>query len=187
MTIEEVKITVASMNIDTMTDVFAKNGFRQANLEDVWEYDTSKLLKAKRIEETEHYEDVFDDKTYHGTIYQEVEEYVGATFISVWVSKIRILDGQRVPIPYRHYVYVDVPVDEAFMKEQNSIIRCDKCKRKIKKGNLLKYHDKNICGKCYVAEMKKIVRADEQAEKRAARELLKEVMKLDGQEDIFDD
>ncbi len=73
--------------------------------------------------------------------------------LSPLYSKMEKIKRKRVPIPKKTMIFTDAPINEEYLRDINSIVKCDLCGEEYVKKQLLDYENKKLCGKCFCFEM----------------------------------
>ncbi len=145
---------LATMDWEHICNWLEEQGFRLANPDCEWEFD-SKLFEDENVTKAlEGYEDVFANRYYSANVYENIKGYEGFTFVKLVLWGIyRDHDGLR--IPRRTFLYTTAPVNEEYEKIQASKIKCSKCKEIYMKKELMNYCGKWLCPKCLLAKLLK--------------------------------
>ena len=158
ITIEQLNNIVALMDLEKIKAELSALGFRNASKYGAWEFDMGSIANATIVDGTEVHEDVFDDRTYHGDIHEQVELYPTATFVIITVKRLhRHLELES----YEHLLcFTDLPINEEYEERQSQSKRCDCCKKTFTVGELckvgLKGKERFVCDDCF----NKIIRED---------------------------
>ncbi len=141
---------VAIMDIEKMSAQLEKEGFRRAGQEGIWEWEYL-WIKEHCIEEGRvSCEDVFADREYR------VKVYTGEGGIFIILSVLRIERAfDNLPVPWKSFLYTNLPMREEYEREQRVVVRCDGCKKELEKGETTAFYGRRYCGKCLLKNIKK--------------------------------
>ncbi len=155
MTIEELNKIVESKNLEKITEVLQKCGYRHASKGGVWEFDPVAIAKAKAVENSEQFEDVFDDKIYVADLHAQVKEYPDVEFIVVTVKKV-YRDKNNLEQAEQMELYTNAPINEEYEREQVKICKCAECKREFPMRELCEVNGRLICDDCFENDLKRL-------------------------------
>ncbi len=157
MFLEELNKIVALMDLEKIQRALEDLGYRNASLNGVWEFDPVVIANAKKVEQTEHFEDVFDDKKFIGDLHTLVEGQDGYEFVVITVEKIyRNLDNKEFPCEM--LLFTNAPINEECVKEQSQLCRCKDCKRTFTKGELVEVNGRLICDDCFQKDLDRFLK-----------------------------
>lgn len=155
MTIKELNSIVSSKNIERIDKSLVGLGYRLASKNGIWEFDPFAIANAKKVQNSERYEEVFDDKIYVGDIHSEVQGYEEYEFIVITVNKV-YREQNNLEQPIVMGLYTNAPINEEYEREQNRISRCDVCKKQFPMADLCEINGKLVCDDCFEKDLQKL-------------------------------
>ncbi len=155
MTIEELNKIIESKNLEMIHDTLQHCGYRYASKGGVWEFDPVAIANAKAVENSEQFEDIFDNKIYVADLHTQVKEYPDLEFIVVTVKKV-YHDKSNLEQAEQMELYTNAPINEEYEREQVKICKCAECKREFTMRELCEVNGRLICDDCFEKDLKRL-------------------------------
>ncbi len=155
MTIKELNKIIEYKNLEKIHDALQHGGYRHASKGGVWEFDTVAIANAKAVENSEQFEDVFDDKIYVADLHTQVKEYPDVEFIVVTVKKV-YRDKNNLEQAEQMELYTNASINEEYEREQAKICKCADCKREFSMRELCEVNGRLICDDCFDKDLKRL-------------------------------
>ncbi len=156
MTIEQLNKIIEQKDVVKIDKSLVGLGYRNATKSGKWEFDPVAIANAKRVENSERFEEVFDDKIYVGDIHSEVKEYPDTEFIVITVNKIyRERDNLEQPIIME--LYTTAPINEEYEKEMAKPSKCAICKKQFPMAELCEVNGKLVCDDCFEKDIRRLM------------------------------
>ncbi len=155
MTVEELNKIIVNKDIDKIHQTLEESGYRHASKGGRWEFDPVAIANAKVVENSEQFEDVFDDKIYVADLHTQVKEYPDVGFIVVTVKKV-YRDKNNLEQAERMELYTTAPINEEYEREQAKICKCADCKREFPMSELCEVNGRLICDDCFEKDLKRL-------------------------------
>ncbi len=155
MTIGQLNKIIKYKNSDKIHQELEKCGYRHASEGGRWEFDPFAIANAKAVENSEPFEDVFDDKIYVADLHAQVKEYPDVEFIIVTVKKV-YRDKNNLEQAEQMELYTNAPINEEYEREQAKICKCMECKREFTIRELCEVNGRFICDDCFENDLKRL-------------------------------
>ncbi len=168
MKIEELNNIVSTMDIEKIKEALEKRGYRNASIDGTWEFDPIAIAKAKNVENSERYEDIWADKVFVGDIHTQVTEYPNVKFIVITVKNV-YRNKNNLEVPFEMILYTDAPIDIAYEQEQNKLFACELCKKQFPKRELCEVNGKLICDDCFEEDLKRLMQTNKSKLRKKVR------------------
>ncbi len=106
MKIETLNQIISCKNIKKIDELIKQNGYLHASKNGKWKFNPIDIANANKVENSERYEDIFDDKVYVGDIHTQVKRYPNIEFIVITVNKV-YRDRNNFEFPIQMELYVN--------------------------------------------------------------------------------
>ncbi len=157
MNIVELNEIISQIDLPKIRVLLERRGYRLASKNGQWEFSPVAIANAKNVENSDRYEDVFDDKIYVADVHSDVKEYPDVEFIVVTVNQVcREKDNLEQPIEM--LLFTNAPIDEEYERAQSSIAKCDICKKQFTMSELCEVNGKLVCGACFEEDLNRLIK-----------------------------
>ena len=155
MNIKELNEIISHIDLVQINAMLEQSGYRCASKNGTWEYDPISIANAEKIQNSNRYEDVFDDKIYIAEIYSKIKSYPNKEFIVITVKKV-YRDKNNYESPIEMILYTNAPIDKIYEEEQSKIAQCVLCKKSYRMGELCEINNKLICDNCFKKDLQSL-------------------------------